>query len=222
MLLRLVYVVYGCHVVSFTPNWKNCSSTNPTLIHPLLPTSPSVSTPNTIHDSRLTLWLPDSLGSGPPAYRFYFEYASVIKLVPATSLSRVLQKESSRLRFTIMMVLFRLYVRFHMLTMLYMWALYTLYYVILKTVHPRQLWTGIRWPVPRVCVGPPLVTLSAFCRPHLVLLSWQQYPCIMTFKTTLRPAQWVPLSKYILGALYKYLVTLHYVVHIFKWADWWR
>jgi len=37
------------------------SSTNPILIHPLLPTSLPVSTPNNIHHSRLTVCLTDSL-----------------------------------------------------------------------------------------------------------------------------------------------------------------
>jgi len=46
---------------SFTPNLKHCSSTNAILIHPLLPTSLPVSTPNNIHHSRLTVYLPDSL-----------------------------------------------------------------------------------------------------------------------------------------------------------------
>src|SRR6218665_35374 len=46
---------------SFTPNLKHCSSTNPILISPLPPTSLPVSTPNTIHHSRLTACLPDSL-----------------------------------------------------------------------------------------------------------------------------------------------------------------
>src|SRR6218665_1242934 len=46
---------------SFTPNLKHCSSTNPILICPLLPTSLHVSTPNAIHHSRLTVCLPDSL-----------------------------------------------------------------------------------------------------------------------------------------------------------------
>src|SRR6218665_475384 len=40
---------------------KHCSSTNPFLNHPLHPTSLPVSTPNTIHHSRLTVCLPDSL-----------------------------------------------------------------------------------------------------------------------------------------------------------------
>src|SRR6218665_1756916 len=42
----------------FTSNLKHCSSTNPILICPLLPTSLPVSTPNTIHHSRLTVCLP--------------------------------------------------------------------------------------------------------------------------------------------------------------------
>src|SRR6218665_209371 len=48
---------------SFTPNLKHCSSTNPFMICPLLPTSLPVSTPNTnytIQHSRLTcltLWI---------------------------------------------------------------------------------------------------------------------------------------------------------------------
>ena len=42
---------------SFIPNLKHCSSTNPFLSCPFLP----VSTPNTIHHSRLTVYLPDSL-----------------------------------------------------------------------------------------------------------------------------------------------------------------
>jgi len=46
---------------SFTPNWKHCSLANPILIHPLLPTSLPVSTPNTMHQSHLTVCLPDSL-----------------------------------------------------------------------------------------------------------------------------------------------------------------
>src|SRR6218665_3522059 len=46
---------------SFTPNLKHRSSTTPILIYPLLPTSLPVSTPNTIHHSRLTVLLPDSL-----------------------------------------------------------------------------------------------------------------------------------------------------------------
>jgi len=46
---------------SFTPNLKRCFSTNPILIHPLLPTSFPVSTPYTIHHSRMTVCLPDSL-----------------------------------------------------------------------------------------------------------------------------------------------------------------
>src|SRR6218665_999205 len=46
---------------SFTPNLNHCSSTNPILICPLLPTSLPVSTPNTIHHSLLTVYLPDSL-----------------------------------------------------------------------------------------------------------------------------------------------------------------
>jgi len=45
----------------FTPNLKHCSSTNPILIHSLLPTSPHFSTPNTIYHSHLTVCLPDSL-----------------------------------------------------------------------------------------------------------------------------------------------------------------
>src|SRR6218665_1989852 len=44
-----------------TPNLKHCSSTNPILICPLPFTSLPVSTPNTIHNSRLTVYLPDSL-----------------------------------------------------------------------------------------------------------------------------------------------------------------
>ena len=40
---------------------QHYSSTNPIVIHPLLPTSLPVSTPNTIHHSRLTVCLPDSL-----------------------------------------------------------------------------------------------------------------------------------------------------------------
>src|SRR6218665_3497899 len=70
---------------SFTPNLKHCSSTNPILICPLLPTSLPGSTPNTIHHSRLTVYLPDSLDL-TIAYRFCFEQAPVNKLVPATSL----------------------------------------------------------------------------------------------------------------------------------------
>jgi len=46
---------------SFTPNCKQCFLTNLILIHPLLPTSLPVSTPNTFHHSRLTAYLPDSL-----------------------------------------------------------------------------------------------------------------------------------------------------------------
>ena len=48
-------------VLSLLPHirTKN-SSTNPILIHPLLPTSIPVSTPNTIHHSRLTVCPPDS------------------------------------------------------------------------------------------------------------------------------------------------------------------
>src|SRR6218665_427697 len=46
---------------SFIPNLKHCSSTNPFLICPLLPTPLPVSTLNTIHHSRLTacltLWI---------------------------------------------------------------------------------------------------------------------------------------------------------------------
>ena len=41
----LLYIGLSVHS-SFTPNWKHCSSTNPNLIHPLLPTSLPVSTPN--------------------------------------------------------------------------------------------------------------------------------------------------------------------------------
>src|SRR6218665_1113948 len=40
---------------SFIPNSKHCSSTNPFLICPLLPTSSPVSTLNTIHHSRLAV-----------------------------------------------------------------------------------------------------------------------------------------------------------------------
>ena len=46
---------------SFILNWKHCFSTNPTLIHPLLHISLSISIPNTIHLSCLTVCLPDSL-----------------------------------------------------------------------------------------------------------------------------------------------------------------
>ena len=46
---------------SFIPNLKHCSLTNPILIHPLLPTSLPISTPNTIHRSRLTVCLLNSL-----------------------------------------------------------------------------------------------------------------------------------------------------------------
>src|SRR6218665_2904040 len=46
---------------SFTPNRKHFSSINPILSCPLLPVSLPVSTPNTIHHSRLTVYLPDSL-----------------------------------------------------------------------------------------------------------------------------------------------------------------
>src|SRR6218665_444907 len=45
------------------------SSTNPILIHPLLPTSLPVSTPNNIHHSRLTVCLTDS-GSSPLPIEF--------------------------------------------------------------------------------------------------------------------------------------------------------
>src|SRR6218665_356936 len=45
----------------FTPDLKHCSSTNPILICPLLPTSLPASTPNTIHHSRLSVCLPASL-----------------------------------------------------------------------------------------------------------------------------------------------------------------
>src|SRR6218665_3846204 len=52
---------------SFTPNLhvKHCSSTNPILIHRLLPTSLPVSTPNTIHHSRLTVCLSLSVCLNP-------------------------------------------------------------------------------------------------------------------------------------------------------------
>ena len=46
---------------SFTPKWKRCSLSNPMLFHPLPRTSLPISTPNTIHLSRLTVCLPDSL-----------------------------------------------------------------------------------------------------------------------------------------------------------------
>src|SRR6218665_853307 len=46
---------------SFTPNSKHCSLANPILIHRHPHTSLPVSTPNTIHHSRLTVCLSDSL-----------------------------------------------------------------------------------------------------------------------------------------------------------------
>src|SRR6218665_2199316 len=50
-----------CLHSSFTPSLKYCSPTNPILIHPLIPTSIPVSTPNTLYHSRLTVCLLDSL-----------------------------------------------------------------------------------------------------------------------------------------------------------------
>src|SRR6218665_1711875 len=49
----------------FIPNCKHCSSTNPILTYPLVPISLPVSTPNTIHHSRLTVCLLDSLNLDP-------------------------------------------------------------------------------------------------------------------------------------------------------------
>ena len=66
---------------SFIPNWKHCSSTNPILIHPILPTSIPVSTPNTIHHSCLTVCLPDSLDL-TRCLSILFWKAPMNKLVP--------------------------------------------------------------------------------------------------------------------------------------------
>src|SRR6218665_925406 len=44
----------------FHSKQKHCSSTNPILIHHLLPSSLPVSTPSTVYHSRLTVCLPDS------------------------------------------------------------------------------------------------------------------------------------------------------------------
>src|SRR6218665_3142383 len=51
---------------SFNPSVKHCSSTNPMLIHPPLPPSRPVSTPNTIHHSHLTVCLPARLSESNP------------------------------------------------------------------------------------------------------------------------------------------------------------
>jgi len=51
---------------------QHCSLVNPTLIHPLSHTSLRVSAPNTIHHSRLTVCLTDSLDFETPAYRFCY------------------------------------------------------------------------------------------------------------------------------------------------------
>jgi len=56
---------------------------NPILIHPLLPFSLPVLTPNTIHHSRLTICLSES---DPLPIDFCFGQAPLNKLVPATSL----------------------------------------------------------------------------------------------------------------------------------------
>ena len=50
---------------SFTRNWKHCFLTNPILNPTLLPAYLAVSTPNTIHLSRLPVCLPDSLDFDP-------------------------------------------------------------------------------------------------------------------------------------------------------------
>src|SRR6218665_1885867 len=71
---------------SFTPNFKNFSSTNPILICLLLPRPLPFSTPNTIHISRLTVCLPDSRDYDPLPIDFTFGQAPVIKLVPPISL----------------------------------------------------------------------------------------------------------------------------------------
>src|SRR6218665_2321283 len=61
------------------------------LIHPLLPTSLPVSTPNTIHHSCLTVCLPDSLNL-TCCLSILFGQVPVNKLVPATSLLWALSK----------------------------------------------------------------------------------------------------------------------------------
>src|SRR6218665_1984978 len=64
-MLRTHQIPSPCYLSSlhssFSTSLKHCSSTNPMRIHPLLPTSLPVSTPNTIHHSHLTVCLPDSL-----------------------------------------------------------------------------------------------------------------------------------------------------------------
>jgi len=57
---------------SFTRNWKHCFLTNPILNPTLLPAYLSVSTPNTIHLSRLPVCLPDSLDFDPLPIDFVF------------------------------------------------------------------------------------------------------------------------------------------------------
>ena len=52
--------------ISFTPNWKHCSLANPILIHCFPHTSLPVSTPSTIHHSRLTVCLPAWLSGSWP------------------------------------------------------------------------------------------------------------------------------------------------------------
>ena len=48
---------------SFTRNWKHCSLANFIQVHPLLPTSLLVSTPNTIHQITIAVWLCACLNS---------------------------------------------------------------------------------------------------------------------------------------------------------------